>query len=90
MHTFASNDYETGDVPTSVYNPTNLDVHQWIGKGRQLSARYAVLTAKHMCGFRLWDAENCDYDIAGSPDKTDVVADVRGLPARIRTEAESC
>jgi alpha-L-fucosidase len=48
MHTFASNDYETGDVPTSVYNPTNLDVHQWIGKGRQLSARYAVLTAKHV------------------------------------------
>ena len=34
----------------------------------------AVLTVKHEAGFCLWDADNYDYDVAGSPVKTDVVA----------------
>ena len=57
MNTFTGNDYETGGVPASTYNPTNLDVRQWIGVARDLGAKYAVLTAKHMSGFCLWDSE---------------------------------
>jgi alpha-L-fucosidase len=74
MNTFTGNDYETGGVPVSTYNPTNLDVRQWIRVARDLGARYAVLTAKHMSGFCLWDSANYDYDVAASPNKTDVVA----------------
>lgn len=74
MNTFTGNDYETGSVPASTYNPTNLDVRQWIRVARDLGARYAVLTAKHMSGFCLWDAKDYDYDVAASPNKTDVVA----------------
>jgi alpha-L-fucosidase len=74
MNTFTGNDYETGGVPASTYNPTNLDVRQWIRVARDLGARYAVLTAKHMSGFALWDSANYDYDVAASPNKTDVVA----------------
>ena len=55
MNTFTGNDYETGGVPASTYNPTKLDVRQWIRVARDLGARYAVLTAKHMCGFCLWE-----------------------------------
>src|SRR5256885_10314123 len=62
MNTFTGDDYETGAVPASTYNPTNLDVRQWIRVARDLGARYAVLTAKHMSGFCLWDAANYDYD----------------------------
>ena len=29
MNTFTGNDYETGSVPASTYNPTHLDVRQW-------------------------------------------------------------
>ena len=75
MNTFTGNDYETGGVPASTYNPTNLDVRQWIRTARDLGARYAVLTAKHMSGFALWDSANYDYDVAASPNKTDVVAE---------------
>ena len=75
MSTFTGNDYETGGVPASTYNPTNLDVRQWIRAARDLGARYAVLTAKHMSGFCLWDAKDYDYDVAASPNKTDVVAE---------------
>jgi len=75
MNTFTGNDYETGGVPATTYNPTNLDVRQWIRVARDLGARYAVLTAKHMSGFCLWDAKDYDYDVAASPNKTDVVAE---------------
>jgi alpha-L-fucosidase len=74
MNTFTGNDYETGSAPVSTYNPTHLDVRQWIRVARDLGARYAVLTAKHMSGFCLWDSKNYDYDVAASGNKTDVVA----------------
>jgi alpha-L-fucosidase len=74
MNTFTGNDYETGSVPATTYNPTHLDVREWIRVARDLGARYAVLTAKHMSGFCLWDSANYDYDVAASPNKTDVVA----------------
>jgi len=74
MNTFTGNDYETGGVPATTYNPTKLDVRQWIRVAHDLGARYAVLTAKHMCGFCLWDSEEYDYDVAASGNKTDVVA----------------
>jgi len=74
MNTFTGDDYETGKVPATMYNPTNLDVRQWISVAKELGAKYAVLTAKHMSGFALWDSEDYDYDVAASGNKTDVVA----------------
>jgi alpha-L-fucosidase len=74
MNTFTGDDYETGAVPATAYNPKHLEVRQWIGVARELGARYAVLTAKHMSGFCLWDSEGYDYDVAASVNKTDVVA----------------
>jgi len=74
MNTFTGDDYETGAVPANVYRPTNLDVRQWIRVARDLGARYAVLTAKHMSGFCLWDSAGYDYDVAASANRIDVVA----------------
>ena len=72
--TFTGDDYDVGKVPATVYNPTHLDVRQWIRVARDLGAKYAVLTAKYMSGFCLWDAKDYDYDVAASGNKTDVVA----------------
>ena len=74
MNTFTGDDYETGKVPASTYNPTHLDVRQWIHVAHDLGAHYAVLTAKHMSGFCLWDSKGYDYDVAASGNNTDVVA----------------
>ena len=74
MNTFTGNDYETGSVPASTYHPTHLDVPQWIRVGHELGARYAILTAKHMSGFCLWDAQDYDYDVGASGNQSDVVA----------------
>ena len=62
------------EVPATRTIPTNLDVRQWIRVAHDLGAKYAVLTAKHMSGFCLWDSEGYDYDVAASGNKTDVVA----------------
>jgi alpha-L-fucosidase len=74
MNTFTGDDYDVGKAPATTYNPTDLDVRQWIQVAHDLGARYAVLTAKHMSGFCLWDSANYDYDVAASGNKTDVVA----------------
>jgi hypothetical protein len=74
MSRFTGDDYETGAVPATTYNPTHLDVRHWIRVAHDLGARYAVLTAKHMSGFCLWDCGGYDYDVAASGNKTDVVA----------------
>ena len=74
MNTFTGDDYEPGKVPATTYNPTHLNVRQWIRVARDLGAKYAVLTAKHMSGFCLWHSKGYDYDVAASANKTDVVA----------------
>lgn len=71
--TFTGDDYDTGAKPATVYNPTHLDVRQWIRVAKDIGAKYAVLTAKYMSGFCLWDSEGYDYDVAASGNKTDVV-----------------
>lgn len=73
-NTFTGDDYEPGKVPATIYNPTNLDVDQWLSVAQELGAKYAVLTTKYMSGFCLWDSEGYDYDVAASGNKTDVVA----------------
>jgi len=74
MPTFTGDDYDVGAAPASAYNPTHLDVRQWIRVAHELGAKYAVLTAKYMSGFCLWDSKGYDYDVAASGNKTDVVA----------------
>jgi hypothetical protein len=56
--TFTGDDYDTGAQPASVYNPTHLDVRQWIRVAHDFGAKYAILTAKYMSGFCLWDSHN--------------------------------
>ncbi len=64
----------TSPLPSpEVYNPTELDVDQWIATAKQAGMRYAVLDAKGWHGFCLWDSETTTYDVAASPVKTDVI-----------------
>lgn len=67
-------EYSVGTAPVSLYDPTDLDVRQWIRVARDLGAKYAVITAKFWSGFCLWDSKGYDYDVAATRNKTDVVA----------------
>ena len=42
VNTFTGDEYDTGKAPASTYNPTHLDVRQWIRTARDLGAKYSV------------------------------------------------
>lgn len=69
-----SSQHNVGTAPVTMYDPTHLDVRQWIRVARDLGAKYAVLTAKFWSGFCLWDSKGYEYDVAATRNKTDVVA----------------
>lgn len=83
MDTYAGNDGDPGcnkanwntGINTSspaVFNPTQLNVSQWIDVVEAMGAKYAWLTAKHGCGFLLWPTNTTLPD--GSPYGYDVGA----------------
>jgi hypothetical protein len=55
-----------------LYNPTHLDVAGWAVAMKNAGMKYAVLTTRHTSGFLLWDSATSEFDVASSPDKTDV------------------
>jgi alpha-L-fucosidase len=57
----------------STYNPSKLDVDQWLRIGQDAGMKYAVLTAKHVDGLSLWPSKHTSYTTANTPVKTDVV-----------------
>ena len=43
------------------FNPSRLDVEQWVLAAKAAGARFAILTASHESGFRLWQSEVNPY-----------------------------
>lgn len=76
INTFNETEWSYGKLPVESYNPTALDVDQWIRVAKEAGFRHVVLTTKHVDGFCLWDSELTEYDVASSPVKTDIVAEV--------------
>lgn len=76
INTFNETEWSKGKLPVSSYNPTNLDCDQWIKVAKEAGFRYVILVTKHVDGFCLWDSKFTEYDVASSPVKTDVVAEV--------------
>jgi alpha-L-fucosidase len=80
MNTYAGAEYDDGKMPAASFNPSDLDVDQWVQTARKAGMKYIVLTAKHTGGFCLWDSKviwkgkEYDYDIASSGYKRDIVA----------------
>ncbi len=80
MSTYDGEVLSDGRTPVQEYNPTDLDVDQWIRTAKDAGMKYAILTAKHVSGFCLWDSKvqwmgkEFVYDVAASPVDTDVVA----------------
>lgn len=74
MSTYDGEELSAGDKPSTLYNPTNLDVDQWVSVARDAGMKYAVLTTKHVAGHCLWPTKRNDYHVGTSGNKTDVVS----------------
>lgn len=67
VNTFANLEWSDGTVPASAFDPSDLDVGEWLDTAVAAGARYAILTAKHHDGFCLWPTATTDYSVASSP-----------------------
>ncbi|MEQ8208308.1 MAG: alpha-L-fucosidase [Lacipirellulaceae bacterium] len=67
LNPFTGQEHGDGQEPPSKFNPTELNIEQWILTAKAMGARYAVLTARHEGGFCLWPSKTTDYTIANSP-----------------------
>jgi alpha-L-fucosidase len=45
----------------NIFNPTQLDTDQWLDVAKDMGARFAILTASHETGFRLWQSDANAY-----------------------------
>lgn len=59
--------------PIETYQPTDLNVDEWISVARDAGMKYAVLTTKHVAGHALWPSAHGDYSVKNSANTTDVV-----------------
>lgn len=73
MSTYDKTEMSPGDQPSAHYNPTRLDVDQWIRTARDAGMKYAILTTKHVSGHCLWPSKYTDYDVETGGNTTDVV-----------------
>ncbi|MBE6542600.1 MAG: hypothetical protein E7672_09195 [Ruminococcaceae bacterium] len=74
--------HKTKEVRTELspdkFNPTKLDVEQWVRSAWEMGAKYAVLVANHCTGFSLWPTKANDYSVASmawKDGKGDIVQD---------------
>jgi alpha-L-fucosidase len=73
MSTFTGDEFGGVPAKSSAYNPTHLDVDQWIRTAKNAGMKYAVLTTKHCYGHALWPTKASSYSVATGPVKVDVV-----------------
>jgi alpha-L-fucosidase len=72
-----------GKIPVEVYdnlyrqfNPTNFNAAEWVCLAKAAGTKYMVLTAKHCDGFLLWHSQASDYNIANTPFRRDICAEL--------------
>ena len=67
LHVFDGKRYRQGrnrrtPIPDiQIFAPSNLDMDQWVGAAKAAGARFAILTACHETGFRLWQSDVDPY-----------------------------
>ncbi|KGF81186.1 hypothetical protein IA69_14115 [Massilia sp. JS1662] len=79
VNTFNEVEWGNGKETPAMFNPTQLDAHQWLRAVKQLDGKMLVLVAKHHDGFAMWPSRYTDHSSAASPwrgGKGDLVREV--------------
>lgn len=79
INTFTGREWGDGTEEESLFNPSELDVTQWVASIKAAGMRGLLLTCKHHDGFCLWPSRYTTHTIAASPyqeGKGDIVKEV--------------
>lgn len=75
-NTFTDKEWGLGDEKPGLFNPTQLNINQWISTLKETGFKGAILTTKHHDGFCLWPSRYTDHSVKNSPlqnGKADIV-----------------
>lgn len=74
VNTFNDLEWSDGTLPASSYQPTVLDVDQWVQTAYEAGMRYVLIISKHHDGFCMWDSPWTNYDVGSSSVPTNIIA----------------
>lgn len=69
INTFTDKEWGFGDESPTLFNPTQLNVEQWVATAKAAGFKQLILTAKHHDGFCLWPSRYTELSIKKSPYK---------------------
>jgi len=70
VNTFTNKEWGYGDESPEIFNPSELNVEQWVKTAKSAGMKELILTAKHHDGFCLWPSQFTKHSIKSSPYKS--------------------
>lgn len=67
LNTYTDQEWGFGNESPELFDPSQLDVKQWVKVCKDTGMKGIIFTAKHHCGFCMWPSAYTDYSVKSSP-----------------------